>query len=397
MHTISRLLLAAFLVAMSTFVFAESRALIPNGSDVAARILAAQSRIESSATGANTKSKALTSSAVSPLPSASPSRVYPPSCLSAPLPDVPSGPTYSRTLNLAAYKWSDNSYLLEEVTVIVWRIACSSSTTPTSATLMRIQRHPEHEGDIGVMPLFPQIQAAPVDFDFSQDPNFFGATFPRFAVEPNTISSEIWPGTALRDSKTFVLEGGASPDAVRWNFNEVLSLSFDNFVIGGPADYYGLVVPAYNPTPETYPAAFQNLPISGYMSSNWYDPSADGEGIVLQVYERRDDQTNLVVSFSWSAYDPNGIPFWLGGQVDIARGARTANAPMFYRTGGGFAGDNGAADPPIAWGTSSVSFPDCNTMTLTYAANPDLPAAVPTGSGTRTWTRVANVNALPCE
>jgi hypothetical protein len=395
MHTVSRLILAATLIAPSAFALAESRTPLPDDSGISARILAAQRRIESFA--AATESKSASNPAASALPGASPYRVYPPSCLAAPLPDVPSGPTYSTTLNLAAYKQSDNSYLLEEVTVIVWRIACSSSATPTSATLMRIQRDPEHEGDISVMPLFPDMRAAQVDFDFSQDPIFLGAIYPRISVEPNTVHSRISAGIALRNSQTFVIEGIAWPTAGRVNFNDVFALSFYTYVRGGPEGYFGLVVPAYAPTPETYPAAFQNLPISGYMSSNWFDPSADGEGIVLQVYERRDAQTNLVVSFSWSAYDPNGNPFWLGGQVDIARGVKSANVPMFYRTGGGFAGSNGAANPPVAWGTSTVSFPDCNTMTLSYASNPGLPAGVPSGSGTRTWSRVANVNGMPCE
>ena len=58
---------------------------------------------------------------------------------------------------------------------------------------------------------------------------------------------------------------------------------------------------------------------------------------------------------------------------------------------------SGAAGDPISWGPATVSFPDCNTMTLTYASNPGLPAGVPTGNGTRTWSRLANVNALACE
>src|SRR5690606_19050247 len=135
------------------------------------------------------------------------------------------------------------------------------------------------------------------------------------------------------------------------------------------------------------PAAFQDLPISGYMSSNWYDPTASGEGIVLQVYERPNEPQTIVVSYSWSAFDPSGVPFWLFGQADISRGAKVATSPIAYRTGGGLGGNGGAAGAPIIWGSATVSFPDCNHMTFSYASNPGLPAGVPTGSGTRTWIR----------
>ncbi len=397
MPTISRLLLAAALGVMTVFEGTQAQAAMANDSDPSARILAAQRRLESFASGADAKSTNVTGSAVPAPPGANPYRLYPPSCLGYPLPDAPSGPTFSRTVNLSAYDRDADTYQLEEVTILVWRVACSSSAFPASATLMRIQRQPEAEDAGHVLLLFPLVEAAAVDFDFSQDEFFFGAGYPRTAIEPNTVSSWSWPGTLIRFSETYVLEGVALPTAVRWNFNEVFALSFDNLATGGITDRFGLVIPAYNPTSGTYPAAFQNLPISGYMSTNWFDPAANGEGIVLQIYEPVGDTQNLVVSFTWAAYDPSGIPFWLSGQATIARGAKTASATMFYRTGGGLGGNGGSAGAPIAWGTATVSFPDCNRMILSYASNPGQPSGIPTGNGTRTWQRIANVNALACE
>ena len=70
-------------------------------------------------------------------------------------------------------------------------------------------------------------------------------------------------------------------------------------------------------------------------------------------------------------------------------------APLFYRTGGSING--GPPGPPIAWGSATIRFQDCNHMTYTFAANPGLPANVPSSSGTRNWVRLSNINGLTCE
>ena len=42
-------------------------------------------------------------------------------------------------------------------------------------------------------------------------------------------------------------------------------------------------------------------------------------------------------------------------------------------------------------------FPDCNTMKFTYNGHTDAQTNGPGGSGTRTWTRLANINSLVCD
>lgn len=330
------------------------------------------------------------------LPRANAVRAYPPSCLADPLPDQTLGPVYSTTANLSAFNTANGGFLLEGVTIKVWRVACSSSTFFTSATLMRIERQAQFEGDTDIYPLFPALQASQGSIVFSDDPNYL-LNLIRAPIEPNTVISDTLTDAPVIFSTTYVLENYDSPAAGFFDFNLAFGLRFDNLATGGVSDLYFINVPTYNPNIGTYPAAFQNLPISGYMSTNWYDPAASGEGITLQIFEQVGDPNNLVVFFTWTAFDTGGIPFWLVGQATIARGAKTASATMFYRTGGGLGGNSGAAGDPIIWGPATVSFPDCNTMTLTYASNPGLPAGVPTGNGTRTWSRLANVNALACE
>ncbi|SFN67749.1 hypothetical protein [Dokdonella immobilis] len=398
MFASSRLLLAAALFATAVSAGAQTRTSTPVGVNPSERAANVQSRHHALISRtAGPKSTNAINTATPVLPVANPVRAYPPSCLADPLPDQTLGPVYSKAVVLPQVTASTGQISgSESVTIKVWRVACSSSEFFTSATLLRIERSGSLNGRLDIYPLFPAVEAAQGNIVFSDDPDYL-LNLVRIPTEPNTVIADTLTFSPVPFSSTFVLENYDSASAGFFDFNLAFSLRFDNLLTGGNSDLYFLDVPAYSPTVGTYPAAFQNLPISGYMSTNWFDPDAGGEGIILQIYEVGGDTQNLVVSFTWAAYDPSGIPFWLSGQVTIARGAKSANATMFYRTGGGLGGNAGEASEPIPWGTATVSFPDCNTMVLTYASTQGLPAGVPTGSGTRTWSRIANVNALSCE
>lgn len=391
-----RMILALALATVAATALADTRTAAINDPGRAARVSESQAQqrqlqVERSSQAAP---KAANAPAVSvpPQPIANSYRAYPPSCLADPLPDQTSGPTYSTTANLAAYNRNTGQTVIEGVTITIWRVVCSSSQFYTSATLMRIQRQSQYEGDSLIYPLFPDIRISQGSASYNDNNN---GNLIRVPTEPNTVIADTLIDTPIIYSTTYVLENYASPSAGYFDFNLAFGLRFDNLFSSN--NQFFVNVPTYSPTASTYPATFQDLPISGYMSTNWFDPNANGEGIVLQIYEPVGDTQNLVVSFTWTAYDPSGIPFWLSGQATITRGAKSAGATMFYRTGGGLGGNAGAASAPIIWGTATVSFPDCNTMVVTYASNPGQPSGVPTGSGTRTWQRIANVNALACE
>jgi hypothetical protein len=390
-HT--RYLFGAVLALAACSVNAAPQTFIGVDSARAARVSALQDGrsqlLSHRATRAGAKSAAAVNSATPGLPRANPLRTYPPSCLADPLPDQTSGPIYQQNVSLAAFDTSTQQIdTTELVTIKLWRVACSSSDFYNSATLMRIERSSTSQT---IYPVFPAIRVRQGSIGYGD----FPANQVRMAIEPNTALSETGLDAPIRSDTTYVLENYDSTSASVFDFNLAFGLEFDNLFATNNLSFIDVL--DYSPSPETYPDAFQEIPISGYMSTNWYDPAADGEGIVLQVYERVGDSNNLVIAFSWSTYDPNGLPFWIAGQVDIARGTKNATVPMFYRTGGGFAGNNGSADPPISWGTAQITFPTCNVMTLVYQANPGLPAGVPSGSGTRVWSRIANVNGLPCE
>lgn len=327
-----------------------------------------------------------------PPPFANPRRVYPPSCLGSILPETPSGPQYSVFANLAARVTATGALVQETVQITVWRVPCSSSVRPTSATLMRIQRQTVNEGNLNVVPQFPgtNVSQGSVTFDGGYPFNLL-----RAATESNTFATSAAAGDPIIFSTTYVLEVYPNPITFYFDFNQSFGLRFDNFFLSN--NRFFVSIPAYVPTVSTYPTASLNMPINGYMSTNWYDPTASGEGITLQIYEVAGDPANLTAAFSWNAFDAGAVPFWLYGQATFPRGARSITTPMAYRAGGGFAGSGGPAGPFQIWGTATVTFGDCNHMRLNYAANPGLPASVPQGTGTKNWIRVANVNVLPCE
>lgn len=395
MFALTRLLLgAALVVAVCSTTTATaavvgldaSRAGRVNGQLIAHRELLMKRQEKGGAKSANS-----VASATPALPRINTLAAYPPSCMADPLPDVPSGPTFSQNVSLAAYNGNTAQIdSTEIVTITVWRVACSSADFFNSATLMRINRNSTSQV---VYPLFPDIRISQGSIGFGNGD--YPRNLARAANEPNTYLSDTFVDSPVLADTTYVLENYDSTEATVFDFNLPFNMQFDNGFSSNNLSFIN--VPTYNPNSSTYPDAFNNIPISGYLSTNYYDPSASGEGIILQIYERANQPQTFVVAFSWTAYDPSGFPFWLFGQADIARGARSATVPIIYLTGGGLGGNSGSADPPHAWGSVTVNFPSCNDMSFNFASNPGLPAGVPTGSGIRNWKRIANVNGLSCE
>ena len=393
-HT--RLLLGAALAFAVCSTTAATAAEVGVDANRAARVTAEQLAhgkllMERSAT-VSPKSGNNVTSATPALPRINTLAAYPPSCLADPLPDQASGPTYNRNVSLAAYNGNTGQIdSTEIVTITIWRVACSSSEYYNSATLMRIKRNSNSQT---TYPVFPSIRISQGSIGFG-DSDYL-ASLVRIAHEPNTILADVLPDTPVTYDTTYVLENYDNTSASIFDFNLPFTIRFDNLFPTNSLFY--IDVPLYNPNSTTYPAAFQNIPISGYLSTTWYTPNS-GEGIVMGVYERPNQPNTLVVAFTWSAYAPNGNPVFLVGQVDIERGAKTATAPLYYTTGGSLGG-SGPIDPPHLWGTTTVSFPDCNNMTLSYASNtglPGIPSFIPQGSGTRNWVRLASQNGLRCE
>ena len=78
------------------------------------------------------------------------------------------------------------------------------------------------------------------------------------------------------------------------------------------------------------------------------------------------------------------------GRIDVVRPIRHEVDTR------GFGGQFGASSTQSAWGSITLSFPDCASMHFTYAARAGLTPPVPGGSGERMWTRLTGANGLAC-
>lgn len=324
-------------------------------------------------------------------PRANSYRAYAPSCLHYPLPGPPtagSTPIYSGRVLLAQYPPDSNgNYPTESVTARVWRIPCSSSGQFYDAvTVLALDRDANMEGNATRYPLFPGLR-------LSQGTN--RRLYVRAADEPNTVVSHSFADEPLIDSNTYVLENfpTTAGTTARWDFNNQFTLTFFNFFNGDPGQ--DIAVPTYNPTQQTYPDAFANIPISGYLTGNWFDEAHSGEGMLIQTFDISNDQ--MLFTFAWFTYGPDGRPFWMFGSTPVARGNRgPIDVPTIYQTGGGFAGQFGPSAQTNTWGTVRFGFESCYRVTFRYNST-HTAAGVPAGTGEKTWTRPVDTNGLTCE
>lgn len=354
---------------------------------------AQQVRAQMQAQVAGSKSAALKSGVAGAKPGgptaaelyANPDRAYPPSCLSSPIPfglwqNDPNALTKQIFLIGDPYAGGVEATYLEKATVYLFRVACSSGK---SATLLEIDR--PSNASTTYYPTLPAVSVA-------QGSNNI---YIRMANDPNTFFSTNYSLNPLTQSDVFVLEnyyGGS----VQLDYNQAFTLTVDNLNNSDPNRINTFAMPAYNPA--QYAAASQPLPISGYLTGAWYDPNHSGEGIQVEVGEQGTPGTanDRYIVMAWYTYDPQGFPYWLYGEGSFTSGDQTASVSMVYSTGGGFGGTFGNATTPD-WGTINVQFTDCNTMKFSYQSLSGLPAGVPTGANTKTWTRLTQMNGLTCQ
>jgi hypothetical protein len=350
----------------------------------------ARASVQASAAAARTSAATALSASGEPAKEiyANPYRAYPPSCLVDGLPfgefDAVHGAQASVLLFgdpaqcLSGGDANECNYT-ETDTFKVWRVPCSGGT---SAVLVEIDR--PGNASTTLYPTLPAIYAV-------QGNN---ALYVRYADDPNTIYTTTYANTPLVNSDIFVLEnfkGGPT----QFNYNQAFTLFVDNFTGNTATNPRSFTFAAYNPA--NYPEAALALPISGYMSTNWYDPAHGGEGMLVQVYDNNDGATRFFTA-AWYTFDPLGLPFWLYAQGTINIGDRsTGNVDTYYATNGGFAGNFGPNATFTKWGTINVSFPDCNHMNFSYSGSTDVQTNGPSGTGSRSgWIRLANINSLVC-
>ncbi|MEO8673614.1 MAG: hypothetical protein ABI411_20060 [Tahibacter sp.] len=190
-----------------------------------------------------------------------------------------------------------------------------------------------------------------------------------------------------------------SPDPLEISSGVVdLNAAFDLVVQDPflPGNRRVISVPAYEPTPATYPDEYGPRPISGRYAGNYYDPARAGEGIIVEVGDMPLPQFDQhFLQFSWFTYDNEGKPFWISGGANFTDGDKHLHMPAIYRGGGGFAGAQ-AADSAPHWGTVDIEFNDCNSVHLSYSADPGAPKNVPGGAGELRWQRLTGISGHAC-
>ena len=323
-------------------------------------------------------------------PAAAPAPAYPPSCFAGGLPlgqavkdpnamslpltlhgDLnacfvnPAAPNYATAQQECQYS--------ETVSITISRMPCSGGK---SATLLEIDRASGMSGNTDLYPTFPGVW---VQQDLHTD-------WVRLAQDANTTATQVFVNSPVYRDSIYVLENPIAADP--FNFDHPFTLTVDNNT--GRAVQFDL---GYYDS-SVYPAA-SPLPISGYLTGAWYDPAHGGEGMLVEVLDDGNGTTRTLFA-TWFTYDALGVPYWLVAQGGMPIGAtRIDNVPVQTTSGGGFAG-NFTAVTRAPWGTMSFAFPDCNTMTFTYASSGSPPANMPAGSGTRTWLRLGNIANLGC-
>lgn len=325
-------------------------------------------------------------------PQANPFRSYPPSCAAHPLPNKPTGPAISQRVVLFKTDKDHRAQTLEEVTVTVWRVPCSSSGSvmryspdggPNAITLVRIDRDAAYEGVAALFPTVPWFRIEQGDIEFADD------KLARVAFEPNTVISDAGYDSAIINSTTFVLENHPVESYGYFEFNDAFKLKADPNL--GVIGYVPptITVPAYEPTAANYPDAFAARPLDGYAAAQWINYQFN-EGLLLQVTEAigAGGAMQRQVVFDLLIEDTNGDPLWLVGNAAFAANARSLDIELGYL-------GNGLQLLP--WGTATIEVANCNHLNVNYVPNEGLAEPIPVFSGLTTYNRLFTANGMTCE
>lgn len=125
------------------------------------------------------------------------------------------------------------------------------------------------------------------------------------------------------------------------------------------------------------------------VSGSWFDPTRDGEGIVLQYLP---NGKALLTWFTYPATGETGAQAWLITDLGSVEGSKI-KFPLVYQPQGGVFGDafDARLIRNVAWGMIELEFRDCNTLTMRYTGS----AAY--GSGERNMVRLTSLDQLNCD
>jgi len=123
--------------------------------------------------------------------------------------------------------------------------------------------------------------------------------------------------------------------------------------------------------------------VNSDLSGIWYNADQSGHGLNIAILDE-----NITIVY-WYVYHTDGTPMFLI-TVGENTGDRTSGV-TYYNTGMRFGEFNHEDIQESVWGTSSVTFHDCNNATLEYASDVE-----GYGSGSIAMQRLASIAGLKC-
>lgn len=120
------------------------------------------------------------------------------------------------------------------------------------------------------------------------------------------------------------------------------------------------------------------------LSGSWFDPTHDGEGIILQVLE------SGIVLVQWFTYDNDGNQMWIQGTGTITGNVLTVD--NLFTTQGPEWGDGFDPDKVTIpdWGVLTMEFTGCGVAVVNYDSSAGF------GVGTLNMVRLTNLMGITC-
>jgi len=102
-------------------------------------------------------------------------------------------------------------------------------------------------------------------------------------------------------------------------------------------------------------------------SGNYFEPGEGGRGVIIDITPQSSQEFGAGVSVQWFTYR-DGQPIWLLGQGDVDQNDNTATFDFweFDGTGGAFGPENEEPTTLPVWGTGTLRFNSCNSLTLSF-------------------------------
>jgi hypothetical protein len=152
----------------------------------------------------------------------------------------------------------------------------------------------------------------------------------------------------------------------------------------GLSNYESLVIQNYEQLTRLVDCETGVGAVNNPLSGSWYDPTHNGEGIILQVLE------NGTAVVQWFTYDEAGDQMWIQGTGTFDGNTLTVEN-LFTSTGTawGTGFDTEDIDYP-AWGVLEIIFGNCGEAVLNYDSG------VGFGAGTLNLVRLSTLMGMPC-